>query len=166
MLGLEYRWARNAARRVAMKEFAIALVLLVTLGACQKAPLPQKSQPQPIVAVSAGSAMQSAGKPVASAPIASAPSVLAAEPMAGNLCAKLCERSAPLHCKAGAECGQHCQQMIAIPACRAEMLTSLRCFASQPSQNWECDADGLPSIKEGLCDAEQERYTNCMQSRQ
>jgi hypothetical protein len=53
--------------------------------------------------------------------------------------------------------------MSAIPQCRAEMQAALRCFAEQPSKNWECDTDGLPSIKEGFCDAQQEKYTNCMQ---
>jgi hypothetical protein len=53
--------------------------------------------------------------------------------------------------------------MIEIPTCQTEMLATLRCFAKQPTSNWECDTDGAPSIKEGVCNPEQEAFTNCMQ---
>ncbi len=101
--------------------------------------------------------------PAAASIVPVAASALVAMPVEHDLCRELCAASAPLHCPASAECAPHCRQMMSIPACRGEMLTTLRCFAKQPVQNWECDSDGLPSIKQGFCDPEQEKFTNCMQ---
>jgi hypothetical protein len=147
-----------------MNKLAIILFALGAMSACQKSPPSLDSQSQattqPVGNIAAPAIASVA--PVAASAGSVAPSAVA-EPAQPVLCRELCAASAPLHCRAAAECAQHCQQMMDMATCRSEMLITLRCFAKQPVQNWECDSDGLPSIRAGFCDPEQEKFTNCMQ---
>ena len=84
-------------------------------------------------------------------------------PGASSFCALLCAQSAPLKCVAAVECPAFCDEMLNTPICQAEMHAALTCFIAQPAERWRCDTNGLPTIAEGPCDAEQEAYRNCRQ---
>jgi hypothetical protein len=76
-------------------------------------------------------------------------------------CSAICARSAPLGCVGASECQSYCEEMATSIACRAEMTAVLDCFAEQPTENWECAAQGLPSLREGHCSPEQAAYRDC-----
>jgi len=143
-----------------MKTLVLLTVIIATATACRKSPTQSDSPPETPIAVSTEPQAPTAAP--AEAPI---PSALPTNSANAKLCTRLCAVSAPLKCKAATECEPHCQQMLSLPACSSEMLQTLECFANQSSKNWECDTDGLPSIKEGRCDTEQAKFTSCMQAR-
>ncbi len=142
-----------------MNKLAVLLFASGAIVACQKSHPSLDSQSQVTT--------QPAPVTTSVAPVAASAALVAqstvAKPGEPDLCRELCAASAPLHCRAAAECAKNCQQMVDTPTCRSEMLATLRCFAKQPVQVWECDTDGLPSIKAGFCDPEQERFAGCMQ---
>jgi hypothetical protein len=47
------------------------------------------------------------------------------------------------------------------PLCHRETVAALRCFVHQPLPAWECGEDGVASMREGYCDAEQRRAVEC-----
>jgi len=79
----------------------------------------------------------------------------------GDPCGPICERTRGLACKNGAACADNCRQLAAVGVCKDEMVSVLGCFAREPIAHWECDENGVPSIKEGFCDAEQARFVAC-----
>jgi hypothetical protein len=81
-----------------------------------------------------------------------------------GLCASLCSKSQPLKCPAASACIARCERMRAEAVCRDESQAALRCFASTPANAWECNAHGLPSVKDGQCNAEQARVADCLRS--
>ena len=137
-------------------------LLLATVTACRKSPTQSHSPSETQTAASTG---------VAEAPTvahAEAPTAIASAANLGTdaLCTRLCAATRPLKCKGAPECEQHCQHLVSLPACSREMVQTLKCFANQPSVNWECDTDGMPTIKAGHCDAEQAKFAACLQARQ
>ena len=90
------------------------------------------------------------------------------KPEASNLsaadpCAAVCERSRELSCNKRESCPALCREMLEDAACRTELVNALRCFAEKPAANWECGEDGLASIREGFCDAEQGHFAACVE---
>jgi hypothetical protein len=79
-----------------------------------------------------------------------------------GLCAAICARSESLHCPEAASCVRRCEMMRAMPACQAEVRGALGCFASVGPGDWTCNEHGLPSVRVGMCDAEQSRATRCL----
>jgi hypothetical protein len=144
-----------------MKTLLLLGSVILMATACNKSPTEHDAPVETRPAVSAV-ALPATPAP-AEAPV---PNPSGANSANGALCTKLCAISAPLKCKAAAECEQHCKQMLSLPTCSAEIVQSLNCFAKQPSASFECDENGLPSIKEGLCDAEQAKVASCLQARQ
>jgi len=144
-----------------MKTLFTLGTIIAMATACHKSATQLDSLPETQPAVATAAQAPTAAQ--AEAPISNPSGANLAN---GALCTRLCAISAPLKCKAATECEQHCQQMLSLPACSSEMVRTLTCFANQPRENWECDDDGLPSIKEGHCNAEQAKFATCLQARQ
>jgi hypothetical protein len=74
------------------------------------------------------------------------------------LCQKGCTLQATLACPNDDDstCMMECLDgSDAIPeACEAEVRAALDCAVNRPASDWECDAEGEATPKEGLCDAE------------
>jgi hypothetical protein len=81
-------------------------------------------------------------------------------------CSALCLRAASLGCTAAGACESTCGQMQALAVCKAELARFFECVAREPSDHWECDESGVPSIKEGYCEAEQAGFAKCVETRQ
>jgi hypothetical protein len=50
------------------------------------------------------------------------------------------------------------------PLCNAAVRAAFACFARLTEGDWECDPEGLPTVKGGLCEAEQAAVAKCMQT--
>jgi hypothetical protein len=72
-------------------------------------------------------------------------------------CQKVCDATASLKCPmapAAASCVTDCQQTAdALPNCKAQMEALVKCEATHPASDFQCDTDGKPKLKNG-CDAE------------
>lgn len=103
------------------------------------------------------------GPPVSPATAAPGPARSARATGAAGVCEGLCATSRALGCSHADQCLAACAAMQAQELCSARMQIALACFARQPASAWECGEDGLPSLKEGACDAEQEAYVRCVE---
>ena len=102
------------------------------------------------------------GAPAAPPPAPGAPSS-SAVPSGVDPCHDLCKKSEELHCAHADSCLVRCRESVEDAPCADELRVALRCFIRQPVSRWECgDDDGLASVKDGTCDAEQERYARCV----
>lgn len=99
---------------------------------------------------------------VAPRPASSAPAVDPAPADDVDLCAAICDRSAPLHCSYADTCVRRCESMRQMPVCRSEVQGAMRCFAATLPADWTCNSHGLPSVKVGHCDPEQGRAAGCL----
>jgi hypothetical protein len=123
--------------------------LLATAGGCDRAP------PEPAPATAPAAA------PLVTAANPAAPPGTRA-PAGANPCTTMCRHSIERHCAAAADCVSQCEDAWNGDVCRDTMRRSLSCFAAQSADAWECDDDGLPSLKDGHCDAEQTAHAECM----
>jgi hypothetical protein len=48
-----------------------------------------------------------------------------------------------------------------MPSCNTQLLAFMACASHQAADKWECD-DGVPSLKDGICDTEQARVASCL----
>ncbi|WP_437284162.1 hypothetical protein [Sorangium sp. So ce406] len=103
------------------------------------------------------------GPPVSPAAAAPGPARRASATGAAGVCERLCATSQALGCLHADQCLAACAAMQAQAPCSAEMQVALACFARQPASAWACGEDGVPSVKEGICDAEQEAYVRCVE---
>jgi hypothetical protein len=139
----------------AAREFCVlGPFLLAWFVACNKpAPSPSNSDPPPQASASTPSATPepptAAAKPATKTP--------GADP-----CVTVCERSKALKCRAVAECARRCAESRNLAACNSEMSAVLQCIIREPAGHWECSEDGLASIKDGYCDAEQAAFMACV----
>lgn len=111
------------------------------------------------------SAVPVASGPPSAAPVPSAaPSAAPTElsPADAALCGRVCERSEPLHCKAPYDCSAHCRELLSLPSCVAAVRATFECISKVPTTDWRCDEDGLPTVVEGRCTAEQARFEQCL----
>jgi hypothetical protein len=100
--------------------------------------------------------------PPVAAPSASVAASLPPPSDAPGLCATICARSAPLHCPESASCVPRCAAMRGMPVCQDAVKGALDCFAAAPTSAWTCNDHGLPSIRAGMCEAEQSRAAKCL----
>ena len=138
---------------------SVVVPWLFISGCDQKAVEPGAPTTTPAVVASSSAA------PLVSDPSArSVRSELASEPATADAepCVVLCDRSRELGCKKQQECPALCRQMLDDGSCKAELTSAFRCFAREPASNWECGEEGIASIKDGYCDAQQARYFGCM----
>jgi len=78
-------------------------------------------------------------------------------------CRDLCKKSEELHCAHADSCIAKCRESLEDAPCADELRVAFRCFIRQPVSRWECgDDEGFASVKDGTCDAEQERYARCV----
>ena len=135
--------------------YALGPFLLAWFVACNKpAPSPSNSDPPPQASASTRSAMPEPSPAAAATPATKAPGV--------DPCVTVCERSKELKCRAVAECPQRCAESRNVAACNSEMSAVLQCVIREPVGHWECGEDGLASIKDGYCDAEQAAFMACV----
>ena len=80
-------------------------------------------------------------------------------------CTQICERSHVLKCSHASQCLTNCVAAASGTPCNPEFTAFYGCIVKEPIKNWECAEDGVASIREGLCDAEQERAVACMQAK-
>jgi hypothetical protein len=121
-----------------------AVALVLALGCKQSEPPSEQKQAPPQSAAS--------------------PGVSVTPPRAGtgDPCGPICERTRGLACKNTDACMANCRQLAGVGTCKDEIASVLGCFARAPIAHWECDADGVPSIKQGYCDAEQAKFVACV----
>jgi hypothetical protein len=78
-------------------------------------------------------------------------------------CSSICSRSNELHCKHPETCLPNCLAMQAATPCGREFAGFYACLVGQPVAHFECDEEsGVAQIRDGYCDAEQERTVACM----
>ena len=71
-------------------------------------------------------------------------------------CQKVCDNTAPLKCpnSPAASCLSTCEQTAAaLPKCQSQVEAMLKCEATHPTTDWECDDKGESNLKNG-CDTE------------
>lgn len=86
------------------------------------------------------------------------------EPRSG-LCEHVCAHTAQLACSAHAACAASCAEMhSSVQACAPRLEAFLRCLLSRPLTDFECDDDGVASVKDGPCDHEQGAVAQCLVS--
>jgi hypothetical protein len=82
-------------------------------------------------------------------------------------CGKVCTAILPLKCPkeptTADACEAKCQQVInAVPMCKTQMEALMKCSATHPTADWECDKDeGDANLKTG-CDAESLAAFGCI----
>ena len=132
----------------------IAMVAIPS-GACMES----ESKGAPLAEAGAGSSAPSTGANAAAPTPAAVGAQAPADPA---LCASICAHSGGLHCPEAASCVRRCVAMQSVPQCQAEIRAALGCFDATPPAGWTCNDHGLPSVRVGLCDAEQARVARCL----
>jgi hypothetical protein len=132
----------------------VLLALSTALACDDKRPAKETTSSAP------ASALVSAAPPAAPPPNASANAELRA---VAEACSSICERSRTLECEHADECVANCLGAAAGTPCSSEFSAFYGCLLPQPIKAWECADDGVAAIREGICDAEQERVLRCME---
>lgn len=78
-------------------------------------------------------------------------------------CQSICEKTAAMPCVTASTCIAGCVETYSMPVCRAEFGAMLTCAATTPADGFVCDAPGAPSLKDGECEAEQDRAAGCLE---
>jgi hypothetical protein len=95
-----------------------------------------------------------------------APALSAARASVPEACLSICAINRDLGCGSSDDvCQRSCAEMIEqVPSCSSAMRAALSCFAEHPKADWTCDgSEGMPSLKDGLCDDAQADVMRCMQ---
>lgn len=79
-----------------------------------------------------------------------------------TLCQTLCNNTEPLKCGDKASCTEGCRHMADIPVCPEKAHGFIACLAREPAAHFECNEAGIPSIKDGFCDKEQQAFVTCV----
>jgi len=82
-----------------------------------------------------------------------------------SACRQICGRSVELKCSHANECEPNCVATASATPCAAAFSTFYDCLVKQPVKNFECDEDGVASVREGFCDAEQATALRCMEAK-
>src|SRR5262249_19326583 len=130
----------NMARRI------LALVLLAGVAACKTA----SDSTKEATAATASSSIATKAAPAAS--------------NGADACEPICRHPRALRCPNPSQCLTACREMQASSVCRAQIHSFLDCLLKQPTEHWECDEDGIGSIQDGYCDAEQAAVATCVQA--
>ena len=86
------------------------------------------------------------------------------DPGGRTRCAKVCEIARRAGCRKLRECLENCVAMTTLPACTFEVVSFLDCLVLQPASNWECDAEGVGSVRDPYCAAEQAKLVACSEA--
>jgi hypothetical protein len=76
-------------------------------------------------------------------------------------CGRICESTKVLACTQHAECQNGCIQAFGTPVCVAELRRFLSCTENSPATSFECSPEGIPALKDGVCDSEQGAVMGC-----
>lgn len=79
------------------------------------------------------------------------------------LCDRLCHETMGLSCGMDlAACTSNCLNLITQSGCSKESRAFLACAAKRSATDFECD-DGMPSLRDAICEAEQAGVIACME---
>ncbi len=82
---------------------------------------------------------------------------------ADDPCLVNCElRAKELGCRQPAGCQNACIQLRDAKFCGAQLRDFTKCFLAQPKDQWQCDGDGIPAVKEDACEAERGNVMDCL----
>lgn len=141
----------NSAPGIRFKTLA---ALLLSVGACDSPRSAHRSENDPTADAPARH----------SGPLSTSTPMTAAETRPA-LCERVCAHTAPLACSEQAECAASCAEMHrSVQTCKPKLEVFLRCLVSRPLTDFECDDDGIASIKDGPCDLEQGAVAQCLVS--
>lgn len=74
----------------------------------------------------------------------------------------MCDRTVELECgKSAAVCFGESKTTMGLGVCERELIDSYGCFKEQPASHWVCE-EGLASMRDGHCDAEQRAFAECI----
>lgn len=141
-----------------------ALLMLVALGllsGCDAA----VSAPSAVAEPSTGSraeAGSSRSQLPASAVKPPVAAVSATSAAATAPCRTMCSHARELGCTGLSHCSESCAELLAAPECKAQLDVALGCMVREPREHWTCNEDGLASIRDGYCNAEQGAYIECL----
>jgi hypothetical protein len=146
---------------------AALTMTLLTLLASAFAACGRKEPPATESEPAASSARIATAAPIASvAPTARSTSDRrVATPVVRDACRSICERSRQLQCKNTRECLSNCLGMASLTPCSEPISQFFQCLVGEPLEHWECDEDGIGSIREGYCDSEQARAVSCAETK-
>jgi hypothetical protein len=116
----------------------------------------RESTPLPVASVTSRAAESTATPAMTAAPSHSGAAVLE------KTCEGICEISHRLKCKNAGECTSSCIAMGSLEPCTAATAAFYRCLRGHPAEHWECSSEGIASVKDGYCDAEQARAAACL----
>jgi hypothetical protein len=148
----------STPRVQALGLIALALSLLTTQG-CQSGKSDGTSKKSESQDVPAPKAIEPEAGPLQKSAEAKALPFLLDELSVS--CGRICETTKTLACKRHAECQNGCIQAFGTPACVAELRRFLTCTESSPTTSFECSPEGIPILKDGVCDSEQETVMGC-----
>jgi hypothetical protein len=81
-----------------------------------------------------------------------------------KLCQVLCKQTESLKCGTMEACVQGCSKSFGLPICQEHVAKFITCLMQQPLSAWMCSPGGTPSLREGMCGAEQEAIVSCLQA--
>jgi hypothetical protein len=124
----------------------VAFALLACSKTADSASAPAESQ-------GLGSAVAA---PAPAARVAPSTAPMATKSNLVELCAGICLRAQELKCEGAAHCASLCVESMSEVPCPAEMTTATRCMLQHPASDWTCTPEGLASIRDGICEQEQQ----------
>lgn len=86
------------------------------------------------------------------------------EATASAMCGAICAKTQELGCARAPECQMLCVQGMEDTLCQAHVRAVATCAIGKSASDWECNDEGLASIKDGVCVAEQTRVEACLLS--
>jgi hypothetical protein len=149
------RWVRGGGM--------VVLAFLGSLG-CKQDEKPRKATVETIVAARRSPSTPASATTATTSRTAPTRAGEAAKVASEPKCDDICKLSAPLGCRNARECKPHCESMASVPVCAAEVKSLFRCLALQPTNNWECDEDGIGAIRDPFCSKEQSQLASCFES--
>jgi hypothetical protein len=78
------------------------------------------------------------------------------------MCDGICARAAELRCPKANDCPKMCAETMKIEVCNAELAKATDCVLARPATDWQCTAQGVASIKDPFCTAEQKAFGDCL----
>jgi hypothetical protein len=78
-------------------------------------------------------------------------------------CMSICvRRAAELKCTHGDQCRDACTKLGDARYCVAQVRAFVACFTKQPTNEWECNGEGMPVIGGHRCEGEQVSMSDCL----
>jgi hypothetical protein len=82
-----------------------------------------------------------------------------------DACLPTCvKRAKELACNNPQDCKASCDKLHGSPICVSEFKAFEACFLKEPREHWQCDVDGQPAVKEGVCSPERAKVMTCLET--